>query len=53
LVEPENIHSLAKAIDNLIEDDLLRNKIKEGAIESVKKYNPDSIIMLWEKLIQE
>jgi glycosyltransferase involved in cell wall biosynthesis len=53
LVEPENVHLLAKEIDNLAESELLRNKLKEGALKSVVKYNPETISQSWIKLMEE
>lgn len=51
LVENGNIEEFARAINKVIESEEYRRRLSEGAISSAKKYTSDSIMPLWENLI--
>lgn len=51
LVERENIEAMFQAIKTLIEDKEKRIKMGIAAQANIKRFYPDRIYMLWEKLI--
>ena len=51
LVEKENPAKLAEAINKLIEDEMLRNKMSEQAFENIKRFSSNKIYELWKQLI--
>lgn len=51
LVENENPEKLADAINKLIEDSVLRNKMGEQALKNVQRFSPGTIYQLWEKIV--
>lgn len=53
LVKAENIDELAEKISYMIEHHDLRKEMGKKARENVKRYLPDQILPLWEKLFQE
>lgn len=52
LIENGEIQEFAKSIIRLIEDAELRNSLGANAIENVKRYSPDTIIPIWDKLFK-
>jgi glycosyltransferase involved in cell wall biosynthesis len=53
LAEPENVDSLAAAMDNLMGDKDRRTVLGQKAHLSVEPYNLDRVMTLWENLIRE
>jgi glycosyltransferase involved in cell wall biosynthesis len=49
---PEDFEGLAKCIEKLIQDNLLRKEIQQNAIERSKYYALDNIIKMWEDLFK-
>ncbi|MFZ1261903.1 MAG: glycosyltransferase, partial [Chitinophagaceae bacterium] len=50
LVEKENPAKLAEAISSLIDNEILRKKMGERALENVQRFSPEIIYKLWESL---
>ena len=50
LVPPENVNKLAAAIESLLIDSNLKNKMGGNAKKKAKNYNPDLIMSQWELL---
>ena len=53
LVQNGNIKQLANAILKLIEDEELRKKMSQAAIEKAKEYLPEKVMPKWTKLFNE
>jgi glycosyltransferase involved in cell wall biosynthesis len=53
LVEPENVDSLAAAMDKLMGDKSRRTSLGEQARLSTEPYNLDRVMAQWEDLIKE
>ena len=51
LVEKENAVKLAEAINKLIEDEELRNKMSEAAFRNVLRFSPKIIYKEWQRLL--
>lgn len=52
LAERMNAKSLSKALERLMADDALREKMGRNAIESIKRFSPETIFGQWERLLQ-
>ena len=50
LVDKENPVKLAEAINKLIEDEEMRNKMSEAAFRNVLRFSPKIIYKEWQKL---
>jgi amylovoran biosynthesis glycosyltransferase AmsD len=50
LVEKENTTKLTEAISQLIEDDDKRKQMGTNAIENSKRFSPETVYQLWERL---
>ncbi|MBL0273029.1 MAG: glycosyltransferase family 4 protein [Chitinophagaceae bacterium] len=50
LIEKENPAKLAEAISSLIDNEILRKKMGERALENVQRFSPEIIYKLWESL---
>ncbi len=53
LVEPENVDSLAEAMDQLMGDQAHRASLGKQASLSVEPYQLNSVMVLWEDLVRE
>lgn len=53
LVENGNINELSQSIGLLIENDKLRDRLAEGALNSAKKYDISTIAEQWEELLNK
>ena len=51
LVEAKNISSFAKAVSNLIENENMRKRFSERTEENLNQFSKNSILPLWENLI--
>jgi glycosyltransferase involved in cell wall biosynthesis len=51
LVEKENPIKLAEAINKLIEDSSLRNKMSVKAFENIQRFSAQKIYQLWREII--
>ena len=52
LVKSEDTDGLALAINDLIENEELRNELSKNAIKEIKKYSPENIISKWMDLFK-
>ncbi|MEU5883242.1 glycosyltransferase family 4 protein [Spirillospora sp. NPDC047279] len=53
LVPLGDVSALADGITRLIEDELLRKKLQEAALQTARRYGPEKICDQWEKLFTE
>lgn len=51
IVEKENVHALAQAIDNLIENELLRKKLSHNAIVNSARFKKRNVIMKYQEVL--
>jgi len=52
LVPPEDTKALSEAMDDLMTDETLRNKLAARAVTSVERFGTDNIMGLWEELFK-
>lgn len=52
LVPPEDVEALARALDELIGDELRRRALAAAALETARAYDPAAIGAQWEALVQ-
>ncbi len=53
LIENQNINKLANAIQRLIDDTALKDKLSQNALKIKEKYDIDTIASLWEKTFKK
>ena len=53
LVSLQNIDDLAKAICFLIENEVVRRKMSDNAVQNVKRFERDNIMSQWKQLFQD
>ncbi|NLS07807.1 glycosyltransferase family 4 protein [Rhizobium sp. P32RR-XVIII] len=51
LVEPENVDALADALDLVLRDSTLREKLAENAMSSAKSYSQERVLQAWDDLV--
>lgn len=52
LIPPKNAHALARAMEQMITDSSLRNRLSRSSLECAKKYKIDNIIPLLKEIIE-
>lgn len=52
LVEAENVEKLSAALSKLMVDEQLRNNMSRNALENVKRFSIDKIIVSWDDLLK-
>ncbi len=53
LVPHENLDELIRAMDMLMSDEFLRNKLAVSAVKAVERFSLDNIMVLWDKLFEK
>ncbi len=53
LVPHENLDEMIKAMDILMSDEFLRNKLAGNAVKSVERFGVDNIMVLWDNLFEK
>jgi glycosyltransferase involved in cell wall biosynthesis len=51
IVEKENVYALAQAIDSLIDNEFMRNKLSQNAMVNSIKFNKSSVIMQYKAIL--